>query len=63
MVKYTDMFAFLRSVKVELDKVKWPNARETLNLTLIVVIASVLVGLYVGGLDLLLTSLLTKIIK
>ena len=54
--------AYLRSVKVELDLVKWPNHRETLRLTAIVVVGSVLVGAYIGGLDLLFVNILTRII-
>ena len=54
--------AYLRGVLVELDLVKWPNHQETLRLTAIVVAGSVLVGAYIGGLDLLFINLLTKVI-
>ena len=55
--------AFLRSVKVELAQVKWPNRAETRRLTTLVIVVSILVGIYVGGLDLLLTSIVTNLIK
>lgn len=54
--------AFLRSVKVELDLVKWPNRQETVRLTTIVITASVLVAVYIGGLDYIFTTLITQII-
>jgi len=60
--KNTDPLAFLRSVKVELDLVKWPNRQETIRLTTVVVIASVLVAAYVGGLDYLFTTLITTLV-
>ena len=56
------ILAFLRSVKVELDLVKWPSRAETLRLTSIVVASSVLVAAYIGGLDLLFTKLITVVI-
>ena len=54
---------FIRSVKVELDLVKWPNRQETWRLTSIVIATSVLVAVYIGGLDLIFTKLITEIIK
>lgn len=44
---------FFSEVRLELAKVTWPTPRQTVNLTLVVVIVSLLVGLYVGGLDLI----------
>lgn len=61
--KKTDILAFLRSVKVELALVKWPNRQETVRLTIVVVIATLLIGAYIGGLDLLFTKLLTQLIS
>lgn len=54
---------YLREVRAELSKVSWPSRRATLRMTGIVVTASLLVGLYIGGLDLALTSLLGLFIK
>ena len=47
---------FLASTRVELDKVVWPTRQQTLKLTIIVVIVTVSVGFFVGGLDFLLTK-------
>lgn len=60
--KNSGPIAFLRSVKVELDLVKWPTRQETLRLTTIVIVASLMVGAYIGSLDYLLVNLLTTII-
>jgi preprotein translocase subunit SecE len=53
---------FFSEVKSELSKVTWPKKNEVVRLTSIVLLVSVVVGLYVGGLDYLFTTVLTKII-
>ena len=42
---------FIRDVRSELRKVAWPTQRETLNLTVVVIALSVVVGLFLGGVD------------
>lgn len=59
----TKVLAFLGEVRVELAKVSWPTPRRTLNLTLVVIIVSILVGLYVGGIDLVMTQLTEGILR
>jgi preprotein translocase SecE subunit len=62
MSKLAAPLAYLRQVKVELDQVRWPNHRDTLRLTIVVVAGSVVVGGYVGGLDILFINLLQRLI-
>lgn len=45
---------FFREVRTELAKVIWPTREDTVKLTLLVVTVSVMVGLFIGGLDILL---------
>lgn len=47
----------------ELKKVEWPKRQEALHLTLVVVILSLLIGVYIGVLDLGFTKLLTALIS
>ena len=47
---------FLNSFKVELTKVVWPTRQQTIKLTLIVIIVTVSVGFFVGGVDALFTK-------
>lgn len=54
---------FLKEVKAELLKVKWPTKQETIRLTGIVIAVSVIVGLFIGGVDLVLTKLMELILK
>lgn len=51
---------FLREVKTELDKVVWPTKEKTMQLTVLVLVVSIIVGVYVGGLDFVFTSLVNE---
>jgi preprotein translocase subunit SecE len=48
---------FVRDVRSELRKVAWPSQRETINLTAVVIALSVVVGLFLGGVDFLFQEL------
>lgn len=54
---------FLRQVRDELQKVTWPTQQEVIRLTVVVILVSVIVGLFIGGLDLLFTKILTSVAK
>ena len=54
---------FLQEVKTELGKVVWPTRQQTLKLTLIVILVSVIVGLFVGGLDFIFAKLSELFLK
>ena len=54
---------FLREVRAELEKIVWPTRKETLRLTSLVLILSLIVGVYVGGLDFLFTSIVNSFLK
>jgi preprotein translocase subunit SecE len=53
---------FFGEVKFELSKVTWPTRNEVIKLTLTVFVVSGILGVYVGGLDYLFTTLLTKLV-
>lgn len=55
-------FTLLAQVKQELQLTTWPTREETIKLTAVVVLVSVAVGVYLGGLDWILTLLLAQII-
>ncbi len=54
---------FLQETYTELRQVIWPTRDEVVRLTLVVITISVLVGLYIGALDLGFTRLMGLIIK
>lgn len=47
---------FIGEVRVELSKVVWPTPNTTIRLTVIVILVTITVGFFVGGIDFLLTK-------
>ena len=54
---------FFKEVVSELKKVTWPTRDETMKLTAVVIALSVIVGIFIGGLDALLVQVQKLIIK
>jgi preprotein translocase subunit SecE len=54
---------FLRETYDELKLVKWPTRRDVMNLTGVVILISILTGLYIGGIDYLFTKITELIVK
>jgi len=59
----TSPLSFFTTTYDELKKVVWPTRDQLIRLTLIVISISVIVGLYIGGIDLVLTKLTEALIK
>ena len=53
---------FFREVRVEMSKVIWPTGRQLVVYTLIVIVLSVLLAVFLGVLDLGFQTVLTKYI-
>jgi len=58
-----NIFVFLNEVKEELRKVAWPSREQTIRYTILVVIVAVAVGLFLGGLDYILTAITAALLK
>lgn len=54
---------FASEVIGELKKVTWPSKKETIRLTIIVIAISLIIGLYIGIIDVLLAKALEIITK
>ncbi len=54
---------FLQETEEELRKVTWPQQQEVVRLTTVVILISLLIGGYIGGLDFLFTKVIGLIIK
>lgn len=54
---------FLRETYDELKKVVWPTQKEITRLTIVVIAISIIVGLFIGALDLVLVQLLKLVAK
>jgi len=52
------VIVFLKQVKAELKRVKWPTSKEVRRLTLLVIITMIILGLYIGIIDVILTKLI-----
>lgn len=42
---------FIKEAKVELKKVIWPTKKDVVRMTILILIASVIVGAFIGSLD------------
>ncbi len=54
---------FLKEVYEELFKVAWPSREQTIRYTVLVIIVAVAVGLFLGALDYILTSITAFLIQ
>ncbi len=54
---------FFTEVKSELEKVSWPTKNQVIRLTGVVVVISLVVGLFIGGLDFIFTKTVEILIK
>lgn len=58
-----NILTYLKEVRIELTKVSWPTKEEATKLTIIILASSLVVGIYVGGLDYVFTNLLGIFLK
>ena len=56
------VFAFLKDVQIELKKVNWPTRQELLKYTVVVIGFTIVLGVFLGGLDYLFGFLLRKLV-
>lgn len=54
---------FLLETRDELLKVTWPTRTEVTRLTIVVILFSAIVGIYIGGIDLIFTKILETILR
>ncbi|MBT6691221.1 preprotein translocase subunit SecE [Candidatus Parcubacteria bacterium] len=56
------LIAYLKGSREELGKVDWPNRETTINHTVMVIGVSVLVAVFLGGIDFLLSKALKIVV-
>lgn len=54
---------FLREVKVELKKVTWPSRKQTMGSTIVVIILVIAISLFLGLVDIGLSSLIRLVLN
>jgi preprotein translocase SecE subunit len=59
----TTPITFLKQTYDELKLVKWPTRNEIIRLTSVVIFISVAIGLYIGGIDYVLTQIMGALLK
>jgi len=57
---FSKAFLFLKEARQELARVNWPTPRETMRLTVVVVVISLLFAAFLGALDFLFVGILSK---
>lgn len=53
---------YFKEVRGEVNKIVWPTKEQTIRYTILVIIVSVATGLFLGGLDYILTILTAKLL-
>jgi preprotein translocase subunit SecE len=56
------VFRFFNEVVDELKKVTWPTRQEAIKMTATVIGVSIVVAVFIGGLDYALTQIISKIL-
>lgn len=54
---------FLKEVRSELKKVVWPGRNEVIKLTSVVIIVSMVIGIYIGTLDIIITKVIDILLQ
>lgn len=53
---------FVKEAREELKKVNWPSREQTIRYTLIVIVASIAIGMVTGGVDYILSFIIEQFI-
>jgi len=59
----TSPLTFVQQTYDELKRVVWPTKQQLFQLTFVVIAISVVVGVYIGGIDFVLTKLTEELVK
>ena len=54
---------FLREVKIELSKVSWSTREELIGATIVVIMVTAILAIYIGSVDALLSKALSLVFK
>ena len=54
---------FLREFKIEMKKVTWPTRKETISSTMIVIVMVLLISMYLGVVDMVLSRAIAYVLS
>ena len=57
------VFDFFKEARSELEKVVWPSREQTIKLTIMVIVVTIAVGLFVSGIDFIFANIAQRIIQ
>lgn len=58
MTAFSRVKKFLREVRTELRKVAWPNRKELITYTIVVLVSVLVVSVYIYGVDVIVSGIL-----
>ncbi|MBI2074648.1 MAG: preprotein translocase subunit SecE [Candidatus Levybacteria bacterium] len=59
----TTPLTFLKETREELKKVTWPSQAEVIRLTIVIILVSLIVGFFIGGIDFLFAKIMEILVK
>lgn len=59
----TKVREYMTSVRTEVGRVSWPSRREVVSLTVLIILMSVVLGVYLGLADLIVTQVLRLLLQ
>ena len=54
---------FVREVMIEFRKVTWPSRQELINSTVVVIVVTVVLAFFLGGVDIALARIVERILR
>ena len=57
------IISYLTEVKAESKNIKWPTKKQVINYTIVVIVLSIVLAIYVGALDALFAKLLSIVLN
>ena len=59
----TKVQEFVREVMIEFRKVTWPSRQELINSTVVVIVVTVVLAFFLGGVDIALARIVERILR
>lgn len=59
----TKVREYMAGVRTEVGRVSWPSRREVVSLTVLIILMSVVLGVYLGLTDLIVTQILRLLLQ
>lgn len=59
---FNKITSFFKEVKLETKKVNWPTRKETIKYTVATIAITIVIAIFLGGIDFIFTTVLNKLI-